>query len=308
MSYKYPIDVCTSQNKKQTYSVESHLSVAKTEDAQSPLKIYNDTFSLYKHTIIEKDKAPEEKVVTANIKVKEMEDIFRRSDYAFHKSMEYECMPKTTATGEAGTSPAFTVKITSGVLKGKTPAEVLLENPQNEKALNQQYKWLKENLGRYPRNQIQMDAILDAANLKKEGKLQAASTEAAATQTPRIRIYPSTSQVTPKPLRRKTREDGRCFIYEMEVYWNIGDDYPVEITIRNYWAPVREMEDKTLRVSQKDAMDRVEKTMRLSEADWLNHLRTIEDDMDSFKMLNAKGTREDATKTWWDNRNAAQAK
>jgi len=56
MGYKYPIDVCTSQNKKQTYSVESHLSVAKTEDAQSPLKLYNGTFSLYSMRLLRTNK------------------------------------------------------------------------------------------------------------------------------------------------------------------------------------------------------------------------------------------------------------
>jgi len=224
--------------------------------------------------------------------VKEMQDLFLRTDFAFNKSMEFECAPVAAHAD----SPAYTVKITSGVLKGKTPAEVLIETG-NVDALNNQYVWLKNNLKKFPKNKIQMDAIMDAAKLFKEGRLEAAETVV----KPRIRLYPA-GQPTPKPLRRKPRADGKCFVYEMEIFWNVGDTYPIEIIIRNYWAPVKEMEDKTIRVVQKEAEDKIERTMRLGEADWLNHIRAIKDDMDSFKMMNAKATRADSERTLWENR------
>ena len=88
----------------------------------------------------------------------------------------------------------------------------------------------------------------------------------------------------------------------MEIHWNVGNTYPVEITIRNYWAPVNVMDDGTIRVAQKEATDRVEKTMRIGEAEWLNHLRTIRDDMTTFEVLHSKETRNDAMQTLLANR------
>lgn len=301
MAYNYPIDTCTSQNDSKTYSVESHLTLARTADGQSPLKVYHQTFSLYKHSIVEKDSAV--KAVYANTNVKEMEDIFKRTDYAFAKSMDAECVPPSPVNEEL--SLAYTVKITSGILKGKTPAEVLLENPNGKEALNNQYKWLKTNLEKYPNNKKQMDAILDASRLFEEHKLKKA--EKTEVYHSSIRLYPSIGQPLPKPLRRKTREDGKSFIYEMEIFWHIGDKFPIEIVIRNYWAPVNVMEDKTLRIGLKDASDKVEKKMRLTEADWLNHIREIKTDMKSFEYLYSNTTRTDSINTLKENIAAANA-
>ena len=67
--------------------------------------------------------------------------------------------------------PAYTVRFTSGDMKGMTPAEVLFQNPENSAKLNEQFKFLKKNLKKYPKNQQQIDAILDASELVKKGEL-----------------------------------------------------------------------------------------------------------------------------------------
>lgn len=295
--FKYPIEVFTAQNPTKTLSVESHLAVAKTADQQSPLKVYHEKFSLYKYAIVEK-KDNEPLSIYANINIKEIEALMKRSDYAFMKHMDAEFGPKVDTDT---TSPAYTVRIASGMLKGKTPAEVLLEG-DNEEALNRQYTFLKEHLDKFPKNKIQMDAILDAAKLKKEGKL----TKSSASST-RVRLYPNGQDIVPKPLIRKKREDNKCFVYEMEIYWYIGDKYPVEIKINNYYAVVHE--DNTGRVQpDKSTIDKKEswtRSFRLSEQDWQNHVRSIRTDMANFEMLHAKETRMDAENTSKANREKA---
>ena len=290
--FRYPIDVNTSQTKDKTLSVESHLTVAKTADEQSPLKIYHENFSFYKFAIIEKAAAV--KAVTSNVNVKEMEDIFRRTDYAFTKAMDYENEP----VDSTATSPAYTVKIASGTFKGKTPAEVLIENPNNKEALNKQFQWLKNNLTKYPNNKVQMDAISDAAKLMNEGTLISAPKKAGQ----RIRLYPSTSMPVPKALTRKPREDGMCPVYEMEIYWNICDNTLIEVIIKNYYAPIEKKEDGRIMPVRKQAEDKIDRSMRISEADWLNHIREIKTDMANFEMLNAKATRADAINVLMENR------
>ena len=290
--FRYPIDVNTSQTKDKTLSVESHLAVAKTSDEQSPLKIYHENFSFYKFAIIEKTAAV--KAVTSNVNVKELEDIFRRTDYAFKHSMDYENEP----IDSSATSPAYTVKIASGTFKGKTPAEVLIENPDNKDALNKQYQWLKSNLAKYPNNKTQMDAIADAAKLLNDGALTSVTKK----NGQRIRLYPSTTLPVPKALTRKPREDGMCPVYEMEIFWNIGDNTPIEVSIKNYYAPIEKKEDGRITPIRKQATDRIERSMRIGEADWLNHIREIKTDMANFEMLNAKSTRADAINVLMENR------
>ena len=74
-----------------------------------------------------------------------MEDLIRRSGFAYQKELEAELLPKAVKGNEVD-SPAYTVRFTNGTMKGKTPAQVLAEDPGNgSDALNRQYKWLQSN-------------------------------------------------------------------------------------------------------------------------------------------------------------------
>lgn len=66
---------------------------------------------------------------------------------------------------------AYTTRFYSGKLKGKSPAEVLNE-PDGQETLNNQFKWLRDNLATYPNNQKLMDAITEASKLFKAGTLK----------------------------------------------------------------------------------------------------------------------------------------
>lgn len=385
--FKYPLEVFTAQNTKQTLSVASRLFVAKTEDEQHPLKIYHKSFSLYDFSIIEKDKTP--KFYSANLNVRELEDMFSRTNYAFNKQMDKECEQQTAASvpavggseSNSGLSPAYTTEFKSGPFKGKTPAAVLLDDPQNRQELNQQYILLKKNLGQYPDNQKMLDAIMDAATLLKEGKLKKQQTTGLAYtvqiksgnykgKTPAevlqndpngrngltsqkawlqknldkypanqqqidaiddalklfedgklavsenaqsgsfntscsIRLYPSTpGGPVPKPLIRNKRDDGMVPVREMEIYWHVGDKYPIEISIVEYYTRVNEHEGGRITITNPGTKP-TPKKMRLSEQDWMNCIRSIKADMRNFEMLHAKETRTDAESVDRKNRMAA---
>ena len=72
-------------------------------------------------------------------------------------------------------SPAYTSKFKFGSFKGKSPAEVLLTNPQNYNSLVQEYNKLASTTD--PKfvaaNTAMMAAIQDAVNLYNAGKLNA---------------------------------------------------------------------------------------------------------------------------------------
>ena len=305
MGYRYPIDVCDSKNRTQTLSVESHLSRAETRNSQPPLRIFDERFSLYKFTIIEKES--ENKTVKANLKENELADLVKRTDYAFNKSMENEL---SGGDSTEGLSLAYTVKMPTGPFAGKTPAEALLEDPGNAEGLNGHFQWLRKmcndpEKAKYKEgNKRQMHAIQDAASLQKEGRLDR---KAAASSAKRVRLYPASATTAPKPLREQ-KENGKRFVYEMEIYWHIGNDYPVEIRIKNYYATVETKEDGTIRVLSSTAEDVVSKAARVSESEWMDHLQKMKVDRDMFAVLNAKATREDAMATLEANKRESAAK
>ena len=70
----------------------------------------------------------DKKAATANVGVKAIPGIMRKIQNLYLKEM----LSERTVKGEQGKSPAYTTAISAGKLKGKTPAELLLENPQEK--------------------------------------------------------------------------------------------------------------------------------------------------------------------------------
>ena len=67
--------------------------------------------------------------ITANIPVNEMLNIIMKSKTLHDLEIKQACTPHN----EEFSSPAYTVRFTSGDMRGMTPAEVLLKDPENSK-------------------------------------------------------------------------------------------------------------------------------------------------------------------------------
>ena len=133
----------------QTFALMNHFNKATFENNGFPLEIYDATFSRISGVLINTDKV----AATFNIRKEALPLIIKKSEFAFNKEMEH----MISQSGEEQLSSAYTVRITTGKLKGKTPAELLIENPENKNILSEHYRFLKSNLAKYPKNQIQMD-------------------------------------------------------------------------------------------------------------------------------------------------------
>lgn len=362
----------------QTLSINSELFLARAAEGDKPLKVYND-FSRFVFTIISSGKA-----LKANVPVEEIEEMRERTRIAHSmhikapfvgqnrqaimqeeatKATELPGLPKTPGAtylfpefggrsaakvlmeeegGEAllnrlfksldkekepekvqaildaarlkkegfltqkpktaeKLSLASSVKIANGNLKGKTPLEVLSEEKGEEKLLSQR-AWLAKSVVQYPNNQGQIDAIDAALELKKLGMNQASgSATPKSADGSRILIY----EALYRPLVRKTNENGKAFVYEIVVAWNIGAKYPVSITITNYWAPVRKDEKGLLNVVAKEAENRQKAEMLLLSKEWNNILRAVETNMRQFEAVNALEVLKDAYDADKRNREAA---
>ena len=262
---------CACIRQKQTFFILNELTTPEYKDGSEPLLFHHDTFSRFNFVLINEDK----KAATANVGVKAIPGIMRKIQNLYLKEM----LSERTVKGESAKSPAYTTAISAGKLKGKTPAELLLENPQeNKPLLIRQKAWLESNLAKYPRNNSQIEAIEEALRLYEEGKLHQEETGGGY----HTEIVYSSGM---RPLIRRKRADGKCFVYEITIRWNGGADRPVEIEIRNYYAPVIQKDSGLLNVMAKDKADEVRNTISLTTDQWFWIEHILETNIHTFESL-----------------------
>lgn len=254
-----------------TLAFENHFGVAAFDNGNYPLGIYDD-FSRLSGVIID------EKPATFNIPKEALPAIIKKSDFAFKLAMQH--LVSDTNENENSKSIAYTTRFTSGKLKGKSPAEVLLENPDNTELLNNHYKWLQNNLEKYPRNKQQMDAIKEASILLKSGNLTAESLKKSVV----IPIY------TPgfRPLFRRKREDGKSFVYDVKINFYVGEEYPVIIEAANFYAPVIQTDKGLLNVkyNERDTSAEIKNKVSLTLEMWEDIIYNIQMQMRAFEICN----------------------
>ena len=312
---KYPKEA-RSVVRDQTISVQPELTRAEAANGDAPGNIYSG-FARFVWCLINKAKIP----VTANFPKTEFAGVVdkTRAAQASDTFARYilptilETAPKVQSCPAKESSEdysvAFSIRIATGKLKGKTPAEVLKEDPVNgRKLLESQRDWLTGNLAQYPANQKQIDAINAAFSAQAAGALEENGTVTAAgggnapsISGSRIPLYESKYRAN----IHKQREDGRSFVSDMYVTWIIGKDYPVEIRIVNYWAPVSKDASGKLNVQAAQAVDKIDNAMLLQATEWSDFLSSMQDRLDIFKMLNAKAVVADMIDA--NNRNKAAA-
>ncbi len=276
---KYPKEIFSAVRTK-TFAIEAHLF--QDEDSEKPLQVLN-SFSRFIFTIIDKSKA-----ISANVPVELLQDMKARTQFAVTKHFE----SVYANAGNVPASPAFTEKFNTGNLKGLTPADVLKKEGENgKKVLNDQYKWLKQNLKKYPANQKLIDAIIDAANLEPE------MLEGESSYVPTIDIL----TINCRPLIRKKREsDGMCPCYEVYVKFDSSKNYQVSVNIQTYYAPVEKRENGTLNVmlAKKDKNSIQSHDFAMTLTEWLNALHEMQEVVSMFKICHfSKALKQSETMT-----------
>ena len=281
---------------KSTFAILDGLTESNIENEEEPLTLHSRKFSRFSFLIINQDK----KAATANMNVKEMFGFLEKSHFAMQQELLYQF---NSGSNEEEELPlAYTVTITSGTLKGRTPADVLLnDGEEGKKLLNNQYTFLKNNLSKYPKNKTQMDAIVNASQLLKEGKLDADAVGKG--QTKRISLYSSGL----RPLVNRKNNTGMSFVYELTVDWLLGEKRPLMITIVNYYAPVIKKDDGMLnvQVKQRDQTTLRNNTVNLTFDDWAYVQHMIETDIERFESGIYWNKRKESDRYFFENRKNA---
>lgn len=283
---KYPLEVGSVVRKNKTFSITSHLSRANAYDNDPPYLIYNK-FSRFALSIL--DTTNGTKSVKGNIRTSEIADIIYRTEYAFKRHMDAETVLDDNLSTDDRTSPAYTVRIATGTLRGLTPAQAIADG--KEQLLINQKQFLEEHLQQYPSNRAQINAIDDALNLKAKNLIGSSNTASSGCL---VNLYNGGMH----PLVRNTRSDGKCFVYEIKIEWQVGSKYPVSVSITNYYATAIKQADGRLNVTNQDQLSRIVLTQTMSESEWINIITSIKKNMKQFELLNAKALFNEASKAY----------
>ena len=108
-----------------------------------------------------------------------------------------------------------------------------------------------------------------------------------------------------RPLVRRKNRNGNCFVYEIKIIWHENLPKPVEIEIRNYYAPVVQDEKGLLNVKAREREDETKNSFSLTMDEWFWMEHILEAQMRTFENIYAPKAYRDATNAERANRNAA---
>ena len=295
----YPRQVKAIKRTDITLSIDAWLYLPNED--MPPLEMHN-IFSRFALTILNRNNKNEIETVTANIPAEEIFAIKAITNAVISSSMlnknylkslqnntiENKIQKQEETNDEDFTSKkAFNVKIGNGNLKGKTPGEVLLDNPNNKNLLINQKKWLETNLDRYPRNKDQIDAINEALELLNTGKLSSINnnqkTSIVSNGTNSIDIYRADIRI---PNKNKVDENGNTFVYSVLISFDDNNTYPFSIQITNMKAKTNEDEKGMITANLKNAVDKKVKKMSLSMNEWLKIVERMSNTVNNFETVN----------------------
>lgn len=177
---------------------------------------------------------------------------------------------------DLSSSKAYTTVIKSGKLKDKIPALLLLEDSKNLTLLENQKKWLEDNLAKYPGNQEQIDGIKEAIELYKAGKLSPVLKEEAKS-VPGTRTY-VVYETACKNIQPVDKE-GRWTIYQISIKYTPENNLPFTIEVMNCMAPVDKSKGNEIVMSK--AVNKQTQDIRMSEEEWF----TMIDSMKAIKIM-----------------------
>lgn len=302
INYPYQV-VSIKQEKngvKKTLGVDAQLSSPNYDNEREhnmPLEMHSG-YSRFVMTLIQKE---EKRTIfpKANIPADDAAFIFEKTKVALQCIANAKTMVQT-GENSAPLSDAYTEKFTMGIFKGKSPAEVLLENPGNKQALIDQGVFLSKNAEKFPANKKKMAAIKDALNLLKTGKLEKVEAPAAASSV--IEIY--NEQM--KSLISTKDEDGRCLVYGIKMVCDTSRNLPFAITINNCRTTVVVAKNGTMQPKMKEAVDVQNITMNLSEKDFYKVVFRMMATLKNFEEGTFAVQMKQATSADFENRNAAK--
>lgn len=271
----YPKQVYSAKRASLVFGVDNFLSTPQKRDEVPSLEMHSP-FSRYIATIIDKS-GPKVQTPKANIPAGDVPGIVEIGKAAMREHLSYSG-EETAATYDDERPSAYTQTIPFGIFKGKSPAAVLLENPENKTELAKTCEIFQKNVSKYPQNQKQIDAINGALKLLATGLLK--REDAAQMKTGMMTVY----NVSHKYMS-DTNAQGHRLFYGMSIECWYGNNYPWVITIENFFAPGLQNAKGGLTPKLDEKNSCAKGVIRLNDMEWSQFMIRLELDLKNFEAM-----------------------
>ena len=268
---KYNEQVVSIKRTKKTLGVDAFLSTPNIKSGQPALEMHAG-YSRFVFTILDQTSG-KMNAIKANLHADEVELLKVKTEFAINYMME-----NVLNTSDLPASTAYTVKMASKEFAGKTPAQILNEDPSNKEKLISCKEWLTENLTKYPRNQEQIDAIDDALDLLAFGTLKDVSTSSGL-----IELYREDIKI---PNATKVNENGKTFVYSFSIVCDPSKDFPFAINIQNCYATPIKSATGQITANMKSADNNMKTSILLTTEEWYKVVKKMDGIVRCFEMLN----------------------
>ena len=271
---RYPRQMYTAKREQVVLGIDNYLSAPSEKDTVPPLEMHSP-FSRFVVTIIDKSGA---KIITpkANIPAGDVPGIVSISKAAMNERIRYNGNGESETKSDA--SPAYTQIIPFGRFKNKTPAMVLLDNPEDQSELMKSRGFFQDKVKEFPQNQKQIDAIDDAVALLEAGTLKQ---EAAAQMKSGVQTIYAVSH----KYMADTNAQGHRLFYGMTFECYYGNKYPWVVTIENFFAPGQQTSKGGLTPKIEEKSGYAKGIIRMNDMEWSQLITRLESDVTNFESM-----------------------
>lgn len=248
----YPAQIAKFKRPRSVLSVDAHYSTIPIDE--SPLELHANYSRCVINIIEQADGGM--RVITGNLPARDISCLTTKikwvlQDKMLHGNEIVNNSKERISSIEEGDFNALARSETfkMGAFKGKTPADVILENESSGlEAVHKQMEFLEQNVAKYPANQAVIDACRAALAAHSEGTLKP-SDETVGTASSLIKVVYDTPI---KFLASKKNSEGKFFVYQIK----ISCDYtktkaPWSVAIMNGYSTVVRAPNGGANISEK---------------------------------------------------------
>ena len=166
----------------------------------------------------------------------------------------------------------------NGRLKGKTPLQVLNE-PNGRNTLLEQRDYYVQHLQSFPSNATFIDAIDDALNNPQNANVQSVPVASGIYTIYKALLHGNCN----KPHQQM---QNMFYTTDCIIEYLFGNNYPINITISNYYAPINRDATGRQQVVASQATPKDTKSMRLSVSDFAYLIEQVKASKHDFRIAN----------------------
>lgn len=268
------------------------VSISETSDTP-PLQVHEGRLSRYVVTIKNPDKefvstsipAEDVRALAADIEVLNAELLrYEADDELSASSAKVATSPESSApTSISASAPNVTLQF--GKFAGKTPLQVLAEDPANKEQLLWTKSLLEKNLEKFPKNKTTIDSINYAISLLESGSINSADTsanDASNSGGKKCIVYNQPIHTG----RSASSGDGFYTVTGIKITCFFGRKYPWQVEISSCEAPVTKGAKGDMQVEFSKRRNSKCLKINLSRHDWHKISLFMEANLDRFENAN----------------------